>query len=337
MRSAGLRSVMNAYSELDGVPAAADRELLTGMLREQWGFVGCVVADYFAVRQLADYHRLAADAVEAAAMALDAGLDVELPGTDCFGAPLLEAIRSGRVAEATVDTAVAPRAHGEVRARAVRAAIRRARWRRRGHGDAGSTAVSPATSPAESLVLLRNDGTLPLRRHVASVAVIGPNADEARHLVGDYTYPVHVESLQEMLRSGRNVFAIPIDDEALPRGRRPSSAPSVARRAAPSVSATASGSPTAATSTAVDSTGFADAVAARRRLRRRRDGDGRQGRADRRLHERREPRRRVTRPARGAGGPRPGRARHRARRSCSCSSPDDRSGAPRCTSGARRC
>ena len=106
VRSAGLRSVMNAYSELDGVPAAADRDLLTGILRDQWGFVGCVVADYFAIRQLADYHRLAADAVEAAAMALDAGLDVELPGTDCYGEPLLQAVRTGRVAEATVDTAV---------------------------------------------------------------------------------------------------------------------------------------------------------------------------------------------------------------------------------------
>jgi beta-glucosidase len=62
-----------------------------------------------------------------------------------------------------------------------------------------------------SLVLLRNDGTLPLRHEVRSVAVIGPNADEVRNLVGDYTYPVHVESLQEMRRSGRNVFGIPID------------------------------------------------------------------------------------------------------------------------------
>ena len=212
VRSAGLRSVMNAYSELDGVPAAANRQLLTGVLREQWGFVGCVVADYFAVRQLADYHHLAADPVEAAAMALDAGLDVELPGTDCFGPPLLEAIRSGRVAESTVDIAVAPRAHGEVRARAVRASIRRARWRRRGDGTPEHRRLAGDIA-RRSLVLLRNDGTLPLVG-APSVAVIGPNADEARHLVGDYTYPVHVESLKELLRSGRNVFAIPLDDEA---------------------------------------------------------------------------------------------------------------------------
>ncbi len=212
VRSAGLRSVMNAYSELDGIPAAADRGLLTGILREQWGFVGCVVADYFAVRQLADYHRLAADAVEAAAISLDAGLDVELPGTDCYGAPLLQAVRAGRVAEATVDTAVRRVLTTKfelglferpiVEPEAVAAVTATPAHRRLAAEIAG-----------KSLVLLRNDGILPLRPDVASIAVIGPNADEPRHLVGDYAYAVHVESLQEVLRSGRNVFDIPIDEQ----------------------------------------------------------------------------------------------------------------------------
>jgi beta-glucosidase len=212
VRSAGLRSVMNAYSELDGVPAAADRGLLTGILRVQWGFVGCVVADYFAVRQLANYHRLAADGAEAAAMALDAGLDVELPGTDCYGEPLLEAVRSGRVAEATVDTAV----------RRVLTTKFELGLFERPIVEPEAVAAVTAT-PAQrrlateiarkSLVLLRNDGILPLRQDVVSIAVIGPNADEPRHLVGDYAYAVHVESLREVLRSGRNVFDIPIDEQ----------------------------------------------------------------------------------------------------------------------------
>jgi beta-glucosidase len=212
VRAAGLRSVMNAYNELDGVPAAADRGLLTGILRVQWGFVGCVVSDYFAVRQLADYHRLAPDAVEAAAIALDAGLDVELPGTDCYGDPLLQAVRSGRVAEATVDTAVRRVLTTKfelglfeqpiVEPQAVAAVTATPAQRR-----------LAAEIASKSLVLLRNDGILPLRQDVASIAVIGPNADEPRHLVGDYAYAVHVESLQEVLRSGRNVFDIPIDEQ----------------------------------------------------------------------------------------------------------------------------
>ena len=212
VRSAGLRSVMNAYSELDGVPAAADRGLLTGILREQWGFVGCVVADYFAVRQLADYHRLAADGLEAAAIAIDAGLDVELPGTDCYGEPLLQAIRSGRVAEATVDTAVRRVLTTKFELGLFERAIVEP------DAVAGVTATPAhrrlaAEIAGKSLVLLRNDGILPLRPDVVSIAVIGPNADEPRHLVGDYAYAVHVESLQEVLRSGRNVFDIPIDEQ----------------------------------------------------------------------------------------------------------------------------
>ena len=82
----------------------------------------------------------------------------------------------------------------------------------RGHRHAGAPSSWPATIARKSLVLLRNDGMLPLRPDIGSVAVIGPNADDARHLFGDYTYPAHVESLQEVLKSGRNVFAMPIDD-----------------------------------------------------------------------------------------------------------------------------
>jgi beta-glucosidase len=212
VRQAGLRSVMNAYVELDGVPAAADVELLTGILRDEWGFAGCVVADYFAVRQLATYHRLAADGVEAAAMALEAGLDVELPGTDCYGEPLRRAVESGRVAEATVDRAVA---------RVLTTKFELGLFERPFVDPQEAAAASDTAEHRDlaadlarrSLVLLRNDGILPLAPELSSVAVIGPNADEVRHLLGDYTYAVHVESLQEVLRSGNNVFAIPIDDE----------------------------------------------------------------------------------------------------------------------------
>lgn len=210
VRAARLRSVMHAYVERDGIPAAADRELLTGILREQWGFAGCVVADYFAVRQLADYHGLAVDAEEAAVMALTAGLDVELPGTDCYGGPLLDAVSSGRVAPDQLDAAVA---------RVLTTKFDLGLFEQPLVEPDG--AVAATNTPAhrqlageiarKSLVLLRNDGTLPLRPEL-KVALIGPNADNARHLLGDYTYAVHVESLQEMRRRGNNVFAIPIDD-----------------------------------------------------------------------------------------------------------------------------
>jgi beta-glucosidase len=208
VRSAGVRSIMNAYNELDGVPVAADHRLLTAVLRDEWGFAGCVVADYFSIRQLADYHHLAVDAEDAAVIALSAGLDVELPGTDCFGAPLRRALRHGRVSEARIDVAVA---------RVLRDKFELGLFERPYVDPERAAAVVDTaqhrrlarTIARKSLALLRNDGILPLRP--GRIAVIGPNADSARHLFGDYTYPAHVESLEEVLRSGRNVFSMPLD------------------------------------------------------------------------------------------------------------------------------
>jgi beta-glucosidase len=206
VRTAGVASVMNAYNEVDGVLCAADRELLTGILREEWGFDGCVVSDYFSIRQIAEYHRLAADGTTAAAMALKAGLDVELPATDCYGAPLVDALEAGLVDEATLDQAVG---------RVLRAKFDLGLFDRP-HVDAegaASVADTPAhhalaqTIARRSVVLLKNEGLLPLADEIRSVAVLGPNADSARNLLGDYAYPAHVESLRQVLESGHSELA----------------------------------------------------------------------------------------------------------------------------------
>jgi beta-glucosidase len=207
VRVAGLRSVMNAYHELDGVPCAVDRDLLTTILRDEWGFVGVVVSDYFAVRQLVAYHDLTADPGEAAALALTAGLDVELPGTDCYGPPLLAAIAAGRVGADVLDTAVR---------RVLRAKFELGLFERP-YVDETDPILARAPDAdrdlaqrvaEQSLVLLRNDGVLPLAAGT-TVAVIGPNADQARNLLGDYSYVAHVEALREMTQAGRNVFDLP--------------------------------------------------------------------------------------------------------------------------------
>jgi beta-glucosidase len=212
IRTAGLRSVMNAYNELDGIPCAADRRLLTGILRDEWGFTGTVVADYFSVRQLADYHQVAASAEEAVALALGAGLDAELPSTDCFGAPLLAALDAGLVGTDALDAAVRRVLTSKFELglfeRPYVEASSASRWiAMQEHRELARSIA------AKSVVLLRNDGVLPLAAAVGSVAVIGPNANEARHLLGDYTYPAHVESLLEMRSSGRNVFGMPFREE----------------------------------------------------------------------------------------------------------------------------
>ncbi len=106
VREGGARSVMHAYTDMDGVPAAADEDLLTGLLRDTWGFDGTVVADYFGIAFLKTLHGVAADWADAAGAALGAGVDVELPTVKTFGAPLAEAVADGRVPEAVIDRAL---------------------------------------------------------------------------------------------------------------------------------------------------------------------------------------------------------------------------------------
>ena len=106
VRETGLASMMNGYHELDGMPCGASRELLTEILRDEWGFDGTVVSDYFAVTMLKEYHHIARSKGEAAHIALDAGLDVELPFTDSYGDPLREAVESGKIPLELVDLSV---------------------------------------------------------------------------------------------------------------------------------------------------------------------------------------------------------------------------------------
>ncbi|HWL43067.1 MAG TPA: glycoside hydrolase family 3 N-terminal domain-containing protein [Ilumatobacter sp.] len=216
VREAGAASVMNGYHELDGVPCGANRWLLTDVLRTEWGFVGCVVADYFAVKQLDVYHHVVGSPDEAAAAALRAGLDIELPGTDCYAEPLRRALDRGLVSLAELDTAVA---------RALRQKFALGLFEQP-FVDTGALHVHTRTADqlalarqvaADSLVLVKNDGVLPLGSGDAGparVAVVGPSAASARNLLGDYSYLAHVESLLDLLKSGNNVFAMPLEHGA---------------------------------------------------------------------------------------------------------------------------
>jgi beta-glucosidase len=186
----GVRSVMHSYAEIDGVPVAANPELLTGVLRDRWGFDGTVVADYFGVAFLHLLHHVAADLGDAAGQALAAGVDIELPTGDAYLTPLAEAVRSGKVDEALVDRAVL-----RALAQKEELGLLDARF-----DDEPPTEVdldSPehreiAAQLAErSLVLLTNDGTLPVAPD-ARIAVVGPNADRTAALFGCYSFLNHV-------------------------------------------------------------------------------------------------------------------------------------------------
>ena len=192
VKDGGARSVMNAYNDIDGVPAGSSVELLTGLLREEWGFDGVVVADYFAVAFLNIMHGIAADRGEAAALALAAGIDVELPSGDAYLQPLASLVREGKVDEALVDRAalrvLAQKEElGLLDADFAEPAPQRIDLDTARHRDIARRLAE------ESVVLLSNDGILPLDTEtVQRVAVIGPNADREAAMMGCYSFVNHV-------------------------------------------------------------------------------------------------------------------------------------------------
>ena len=107
IRLGGARSVMPSYTDVDGMPATADAGLLGHKLRQELGFTGLVVSDYYAVSFLELRHAVAGTPASAAALALSAGVDVELPSVRCYGEPLRGAVVSGHVSEQIVDRATA--------------------------------------------------------------------------------------------------------------------------------------------------------------------------------------------------------------------------------------
>jgi beta-glucosidase len=214
VRSGGVRSVMNSYSEIDGVPVAATSEYLTGILRDRWGFDGVVVSDYFAVAFLETMHAVAADRGHAAHLALEAGIDVELPGGDAYLAPLAERIRDGRTPEELVDRAVL-RVLAQKEDLGLLDATFDSPPASIDLDDPGHRAIARELAE-KSIVLLSNDGTLPLAAP-ARIALIGPNADSAEALMGCYSFANHVLAHHPGVPLG---FNIPTVGDAL-RARYP--------------------------------------------------------------------------------------------------------------------
>ncbi len=199
---ADLATVMNSYSSVDGLPCGGSKAILDDLLRGELGFTGAVVADYSTTELLVSHHRIAATKGEAARRALEAGLDMELPRLDCYGAPLRELVEAGEVDVALVDRSVR-------RVLELKAALDLFE-NPFVDEDAAETAYARPTDRAlayeaavKSLVLLRNEnGLLPIAPE-QRIAVIGPAADDERLLQGDYSYPAHTEIVQPRDRDGR--------------------------------------------------------------------------------------------------------------------------------------
>jgi beta-xylosidase len=196
---AGAMSVMPSYNEIDGVPAHANRWLLEKVLREEWGFRGYIVSDYFGINELITRHHVAANVAEAAKRALESGVDMELPHIQCNDS-LLQQIKDGRVSTATLDRAVA---------RILRAKFLLGLFdhpyvdpdeAERVNESAEHRALA-LRAAREGIILLKNENNLvPLdRTKIRSIAVIGPNAGRVE--LGEYSGgPTHKVSILDGIK-----------------------------------------------------------------------------------------------------------------------------------------
>jgi len=191
-------SVMPSYVDIDGVPAHSDRHLLTDVLRERWGFSGTVVADYFGIAFLDTQHHVAANPGDAATSALLAGVDVELPSVDAFRDPAFAQICQTPHVALALDEAVTrvlaqKEALGLLDIDAEIARLEALLESAPANLDPHEHRHVAARMAEESVILLANDGALPLASHgTPRLAVVGPNADRAPALFGCYSFVNHV-------------------------------------------------------------------------------------------------------------------------------------------------
>jgi beta-xylosidase len=202
------RSVMNSYTEWDRVPAAADRWLLTELLRDEWGFDGTVVSDYWAVAFLKSKHGVAATMPEAGRMALHAGIDVELPDIAAYRHLADEDPDAARTAH-DIDTALR-----RVLRQKLELGLLDDGWKPAEPADVDLDSARnrdiARRLAEESIILLDNpDGLLPLSAGIPRIALIGPCTDDPRALMGAYSFPIHVMARHPERGLGLPVTTLP--------------------------------------------------------------------------------------------------------------------------------
>ncbi|GHC99156.1 glycoside hydrolase family 3 N-terminal domain-containing protein [Zhihengliuella salsuginis] len=205
VREGGVKSVMNSYADVDGEAPAASHRMLTGILRDRWGFTGTVVSDYWAVSFLETMHRIAESQDAAGIVSIAAGMDVELPETNAFR-HLAAAVADGRLDAQVLDTAVR-----RVLTQKAELGLLDADWSPEQDWaadvvdfDSPGNRAHARRMAEESVILLKNDGVLPLGARPATaggdsaaparIAVVGPSAAQPRAHLGCYSFTNHVLS-----------------------------------------------------------------------------------------------------------------------------------------------
>ena len=204
VQEAGAESVMASYNEIDGVPSHANRWLLEDVLRQEWGFTGFVVSDYWGINEVAERpdlygHHLARDKKEAAALAAVAGVNIELPDADCF-LHLVELVREGTLPESLIDARIEPMLRAKFRLGLFEDPYVDPDAAERIVRDPAHRALA-LDAARRTITLLKNEGgLLPIDpSRVRTIAVIGPNAD--RVMLGGYSgVPLHASTVLQGIR-----------------------------------------------------------------------------------------------------------------------------------------
>lgn len=184
---AGVGSIMTSYNAIDGVPCTSNKYLLDDVLRKEWGFDGAIYSDLYSIDGIAGTHHVAANQTEAGALSLKATVDIDL-GANCYGRRTLEALNQGLVSMADIDNAVANVLRLKFRLGLFENPYTDPSEAKRVVRSAEHKAVAREAA-REGIVLLKNNGVLPLSKDIKNLAVIGPNADMQYNQLGDYTAP----------------------------------------------------------------------------------------------------------------------------------------------------
>lgn len=196
---ADVKCVMNSYSVIDGRPVTANKAILTDLLRGELGFNGATVADYGSVTQIKTVYNLSEDNAGAAALALEAGMDVEFPEQVIYSNELIAAVKAGKIDEKLIDRSVLrllmlkfelglfenPYGVGDYD-----------RAMDRTKPDGGSLIAA-----RKSITLLKNDGILPIKDRKIKLAVIGPTGNSLRLMYGHYMATATKEMVAAIIKS----------------------------------------------------------------------------------------------------------------------------------------
>ena len=185
---AGMKGIMPCYCSLNGEPASISRHIMTELLREEMGFDGVVFSDYGAMSNAYEVDHIGEEKADVGYQAMEAGMDLELPRPDCFNPELLRRFESGEADMAVLDAAVERVLTAKFRMGLFEHPLSMTgeELQKQLHRE-GDEEVS-LRSARQSLVLLKNDGTLPLANKPQKIAVIGYQASTARFFFGGYTH-----------------------------------------------------------------------------------------------------------------------------------------------------